>query len=388
MPGAVRAGPRSVRRGGSTLCSVRRHVGGGRWGLGWESYDVWLLSGISIVYGVAFDGAGCTVTSRARVCPQPAEYDGGQGRKAIQQATPSPQYSCAHPPLLSHVTKHTQKRGREVVRALALSLHSRLVPPRQANETARSTHKPAKSQEKYSPTTHYGPGTQRAFSPTQKTTLFPSLSLTSLLPSHPIDKRRLTHRQNGMLSITCTRRDCASRTRSERLWLFVFWSWRSCEVVVFGDGVGADFSGSGGLTRWGIGQHSQDEEHLLQGQGVPQAHRPQGHPVQGWQGTLTPMMDSFARDANYVARPPCSRTYLPSRHRAPHDARATGHEPQSADFAHRTAARLRREPQLTAPTARVSAVMTASRAVMVVRPSPSSTRRRRPRRRLCSGWSA
>lgn len=37
--------------------------------------------------------------------------------------------------------------------------------------------------------------------------------------------------------------------------------------------------------------------------------------------------------------------------------------------------------------ARVSAVTTASRAVTVVRPSPSSTRRRRPRRRLCSGWS-
>lgn len=35
-----------------------------------------------------------------------------------------------------------------------------------------------------------------------------------------------------------------------------------------------------------IGQHSQDEEHLLQGQGVPQAHRPQGHAVQGRQGTF------------------------------------------------------------------------------------------------------
>lgn len=32
------------------------------------------------------------------------------------------------------------------------------------------------------------------------------------------------------------------------------------------------------------GQHSQDPQHLLQGQGVPQAHPAQGHPVQSWQG--------------------------------------------------------------------------------------------------------
>ena len=39
-----------------------------------------------------------------------------------------------------------------------------------------------------------------------------------------------------------------------------------------------------GLTDWIIGQHPQDQEHLLQGQGVPQAHRPQGDAVQGRQG--------------------------------------------------------------------------------------------------------
>lgn len=37
---------------------------------------------------------------------------------------------------------------------------------------------------------------------------------------------------------------------------------------------------------FGLGQHSQDPKHLLQGQGVPQAHPAQGHPVQGWQGLV------------------------------------------------------------------------------------------------------
>lgn len=33
------------------------------------------------------------------------------------------------------------------------------------------------------------------------------------------------------------------------------------------------------------GQRSQDSPHLLQGQGLQEAHPAQGHPVQGWQGT-------------------------------------------------------------------------------------------------------
>jgi hypothetical protein len=32
------------------------------------------------------------------------------------------------------------------------------------------------------------------------------------------------------------------------------------------------------------GQHPQDSTNLLQGQGVPKAHPPQGHPVQGGKG--------------------------------------------------------------------------------------------------------
>jgi len=35
------------------------------------------------------------------------------------------------------------------------------------------------------------------------------------------------------------------------------------------------------------GQRSQDSPHLLQGQGLQEAHPAQGHPVQGWQGTDT-----------------------------------------------------------------------------------------------------
>jgi hypothetical protein len=36
-----------------------------------------------------------------------------------------------------------------------------------------------------------------------------------------------------------------------------------------------------------LGEHSQDPEDLLQGQGLPQAHPAQGHRVQGWQGAHT-----------------------------------------------------------------------------------------------------
>jgi ribosomal protein L44E len=42
-----------------------------------------------------------------------------------------------------------------------------------------------------------------------------------------------------------------------------------------------------------LGQHSQDSEDLLQGQGVPQAHPAQGHPVQGWQGAFLSHGDSI-----------------------------------------------------------------------------------------------
>lgn len=38
--------------------------------------------------------------------------------------------------------------------------------------------------------------------------------------------------------------------------------------------------------RWCFsGQRSQDQTHLLQGQGLPKAHSTQGHPIQGGQGT-------------------------------------------------------------------------------------------------------
>jgi hypothetical protein len=35
------------------------------------------------------------------------------------------------------------------------------------------------------------------------------------------------------------------------------------------------------------GQHPEDAQDLLQGQGLQEAHPAQGHPVQGWQGAFT-----------------------------------------------------------------------------------------------------
>ena len=135
------------------------------------------------------------------------------------------------------------------------------------------------------------------------------------------------------------------------------------------------------------GQHSQDEEHLLQGQGVPKAHRPQGHAVQGWQGMFTqfkilPYDDAILTDTGLPVRV-CILNPSPSTMRDEHSI-ASG--PMIAPSAPMPTAFENSETDFLA--GRVSADMTASRVVMVVRPSPSSTRRRRPRRRSCSGWSA
>ena len=109
------------------------------------------------------------------------------------------------------------------------------------------------------------------------------------------------------------------------------------------------------------GQHSQNPPDLLQGQGVPQAHPAQGHPVQGWQGekSTTPLTRPIsARPTVYVNVSTSSGLTFPLHNYRP----------------------------LCTP--RVSAVTTGSRAVTVVRPSPSSTRRPRPPRRLSSVLSA
>ena len=90
------------------------------------------------------------------------------------------------------------------------------------------------------------------------------------------------------------------------------------------------------------GQHPEDAQDLLQGQGLQEAHPAQGHPVQGWQGSST-------------ATP------------RPHSERIlTLH--------------LKRLPS----SLRVSVVTTESSPVTVVRPSRCSTRRPRPPRRSFS----
>lgn len=91
----------------------------------------------------------------------------------------------------------------------------------------------------------------------------------------------------------------------------------------------------------GAGERSQDSPHLLQGQGLQEAHSAQGHPVQGRQGTLPSSAHHQSAHAHRFSRPPNTR--------------------------------------------RVSVVTTASSPVTVVRRSLCSTRRRRPRRRSCCG---
>jgi hypothetical protein len=90
------------------------------------------------------------------------------------------------------------------------------------------------------------------------------------------------------------------------------------------------------------GQHPEDAQDLLQGQGLQEAHPAQGHPVQGWQGSST---------AASRPRPERILTWHPKR------------LPSSL---------------------RVSVVTTVSSPVTVVRPSLSSTRRPRPPRRSSS----
>lgn len=41
------------------------------------------------------------------------------------------------------------------------------------------------------------------------------------------------------------------------------------------------------LTELSVGQRTQDQTHLLQGQGVPEAHPAQSHTIQGWKGTMS-----------------------------------------------------------------------------------------------------
>jgi hypothetical protein len=91
------------------------------------------------------------------------------------------------------------------------------------------------------------------------------------------------------------------------------------------------------------GQHPEDAQDLLQGQGVQEAHPAQGHPVQGRQGATHP---------NF----------------------------KSPDRTSETNIHLQRLPS----SPRVSVVTTVSSPVTVVRPSLSSTRRQRPPRRSSS----
>ena len=90
------------------------------------------------------------------------------------------------------------------------------------------------------------------------------------------------------------------------------------------------------------GQHPEDAQDLLQGQGLQEAHPAQGHPL---------VIHSRGPDAHTESA-------------------------QSTRLA-----RLLCSP-------RVSAVTTVSSPVTEVRPSPSSTRGPRPPRRLSSDWSA
>lgn len=92
------------------------------------------------------------------------------------------------------------------------------------------------------------------------------------------------------------------------------------------------------------GQHPEDAQDLLQGQGMQEAHPAQGHPVQGWQGAHPPNLD----------------------HPTPKHDKLTSH------------------PKRPPSSRRVSVVTTVSSPVTVVRPSPSSTRRPRPPRRSSS----
>ena len=100
--------------------------------------------------------------------------------------------------------------------------------------------------------------------------------------------------------------------------------------------------------RMRTGERSQDSPHLLQGQGLQEAHEPQGDAVQGRQGTLqtspanlTRTLGQALRVFSFFSRPPSSRK-------------------ESADT-------------------------TASSPGTVVRRSPCSTRRPRRRRRWCCG---
>lgn len=100
------------------------------------------------------------------------------------------------------------------------------------------------------------------------------------------------------------------------------------------------------LTRTPPGQRSQNPPHLLQGQGLQEAHPAQGYPVQGRQGTT-----ATTSNISHAYQRQQTHTIIP---------------------------RLPFSP-------RVSAVTTASNPDTVVRPSPSSTRRPRRPRRSCSG---
>jgi len=95
------------------------------------------------------------------------------------------------------------------------------------------------------------------------------------------------------------------------------------------------------------GQHPKNPPDVLQIQGVPKTHPAQGYPIQSWKGIDRPLGLALHVLSILVLiwlcclniRPPC--------------------------------------------LLRVSVATTGNKAVMVVRPSPSSTRKPRPQRRLC-----
>jgi hypothetical protein len=113
--------------------------------------------------------------------------------------------------------------------------------------------------------------------------------------------------------------------RRERL----FWG-------VEGDGH-ADNQSTWKLTEPSAGQRTQDQTHLLQGQGLQEAHPAQSHTIQGWQGTANALRTSIIHLTR--SRHPCSRK-------------------ESVD-------------------------MIANKPVTVVRQNPCSIRRPRQRKRSC-----
>jgi hypothetical protein len=114
---------------------------------------------------------------------------------------------------------------------------------------------------------------------------------------------------------------------------------RSCGRLFWGvEGDGhADNQSTWKLTEPSAGQRTQDQTHLLQGQGLQEAHPAQSHTIQGWQGTANALRTSIIHLTR--SRHPCSRK-------------------ESVD-------------------------MIANKPVTVVRQNPCSIRRPRQRKRSC-----